>query len=106
MLAGRITVAPLIIDGMARASLSVNRDFFEERCDDQLIYRALVRSGAGVGFAQDSIAAGNPLVAKIDLELDLPVLPFRLTAHAAMRQTPRIWRVWDMLAAGLEPLLT
>lgn len=98
--------SPLIIDGMAQGGLQVTRDFFKVRCDDQLTYWALVRAGAGIGFAQDSIAANDPLVKKLDIGLQISPLPVWLTAHAAMRQTPRIRRVWDLLAAGLKPLLT
>lgn len=32
-------------------------------------------------------------------------LPVWLTAHEAIRRTPRVQRVWEMLAAGLKPLV-
>ncbi len=48
----------------------------------------------------------DPDIVEIDLGFPIPPLPIWLTAHEAMRQTPRVRRVWDMLAIGLRPLVT
>lgn len=91
----------LIIEGMQQAGFPVDRDFFKVRCDDQNAYLALIRAGCGLGFAQSTLMDNTTGLRRVDLGLPLPSLPVWLTAHAAMRQTPRIRRVWDMLASGL-----
>lgn len=95
-----------IIDGFAAAGFPVERDFFKTRCDDNIAYWELVRAGCGIGFAQADIGRRDPLVSEIDMDMHLPTLPIWLTAHEAMRQTPRVRRVWDLLAEGLKPLVS
>ncbi|SFR46140.1 transcriptional regulator, LysR family [Yoonia tamlensis] len=95
-----------IIAGFRAAGLDVDRSFFKIRCDHHATYWALVRAGCGIGFAQRVIGQADPAVALIDLGFPLPKLPIWLTAHAAMRQTPRIKRVWDLLEQGLRPLVS
>jgi len=98
--------SPLIIDGMRTAGIVVDRDFFKVRCDDQNAYLALIRAGCGLGFAQATIMDKEPGLRLIDLGFPIPPLPVWLTAHEAMRQTPRIRRVWDLLATGLARVVT
>lgn len=95
-----------IEDGFAQAGFSVGRDFFKVRCDDYMTYWELVRAGCGIGFAQANVGHADPLVNEIDLGFPLPALPIWLTAHEAMRQTPRVRRVWDLLAKGLIPIVS
>ena len=97
---------PAIIDGFREAGFPVERDWFKVRCDDNVAYWNLVRGGCGIGFAQMSLGMDDPDMVEIDLGFPLPPLPIWLVAHEAMRQTPRVRRVWDMLAAGLRPLVT
>ena len=94
-----------IIDGMKALGLPATRDMFKTRCDDNTTYWELVRAGCGIGFGQKVIGDIDPLLAEIDLGIELPKLPIWLTAHEAMRQSPRIRRVWDILAKELEALL-
>ncbi len=96
---------PDIINGFAEFGIPVERDFFKTRCDDNIAYWELVRAGCGIGFAQADIGRNDPLIEEIDIGIPLPTLPVWLTAHEAMRQTPRIRRVWDLLAEGLKPLV-
>lgn len=95
-----------IIVGFRAAGLDIDRSFFKTRCDHHATYWALVRAGCGIGFAQTSIGDIDPTVERIDLGFPLPKLPVWLTAHAAMRQTPRIRRVWELLEHGLRPLVS
>jgi len=95
-----------IIDGMKAAGFTVDRLSFPVRCDDNIAYWNLVRAGCGIGFAQRSLGLNDPDVVEVDLGFPIPSLPVWLTAHEAMRRTPRIRRVWDMLAAGLAPLVS
>ena len=95
-----------IIDGMRAAGVPVDRHFFKVRCDDNIAYWNLVRAGCGIGFAQIDLGRDDPDMVEIDLGFPIPHLPIWLTAHEAMRHTPRIRRVWDMLAKGLSPLVS
>jgi DNA-binding transcriptional LysR family regulator len=94
-----------IVDGFRAAGFDVDRNWFKVRCDDNETYWQLVRAGCGIGFAQAHLGRADPQMIEVDLGFPLPVLPVWLTAHQAMRHTPRIRRVWDMLAEGLRPLV-
>lgn len=95
-----------IIEGFKVTGVTVDRDFFKTRCDDNIAYWELVRAGCGIGFAQADIGHADPCIAEIDIGIPMPVLPIWLTAHEAMRQTPRIRRVWELLEQGLRPLVS
>lgn len=94
-----------IIRGMRAQGLRLDRHAFGTRCDNQTTYWALVRSGCGLGFGQLGLGLADPEVERVLPDLPLPTLPIWLTAHQALRQTPRLSRVWDMLAEGLRPHL-
>lgn len=96
---------PAILDGFREAGTAVSRDWFATRCDDNAVYWELVRAGCGLGFAQACIGRACPDVEVIHTDFVLPALPVWLTTHEAMRHTPRIRRVWDILAEGLAPVL-
>ena len=95
-----------IIEGFTASGMPVDRDFFQTRCDDNNAYWALVQAGCGIGFGQRQMGRDDPEMVEIDLGIPLPVLPIWLTAHEAMRQTPRIRRVWQILEEGLRPLVS
>lgn len=94
-----------IIDGFRRAGFNLERDFFKVRCDEQATNWELVRAGCGIGFAQRSIGCPDPELVEIPLNIQLPRLPLWLTAHAAIRHTPRVQRVWELLAQGLREVV-
>lgn len=96
----------LMIRGMRDAGWPVTRDFFATRTDDQAANWMLVRAGCGVGITQQVVGESDPLVQRLLPDQPLPSLPVWLTAHEAMRTTPRIARVWDMLAAELAALVS
>jgi DNA-binding transcriptional LysR family regulator len=97
---------PAILEGFAQMGVPVTRSFFPVRCDDNLVYWELVRAGCGIGFAQREMGLADPDMVEIDLGLPLPTLPVWLTAHEAMRETPRLRRVWRALQEGLAPLVS
>ncbi|WP_368184823.1 LysR family transcriptional regulator [Aestuariibius sp. HNIBRBA575] len=94
-----------IIDGMAQAGIPATRDMFPVRCDDNAAYWELIKAGCGIGFAQRCVGNATPGMTELDFGLTIPGLPVWLTAHEAMRHTPRIRRVWDVLAESLKPLM-
>ncbi|SDX68075.1 transcriptional regulator, LysR family [Ruegeria halocynthiae] len=94
-----------IIAAMRNKGWPASRDSFATRCDNQTAYWELIRAGCGVGFSQLSIVQADPNVEVLEIDVEIPVLPVWLAAPQAMRQTPRIRRVWDLLAEGLKARL-
>ena len=96
----------LIVQTMQTMGWPVSRDSFAVRCDNQTTYWELVRAGCGVGFSQVGVGRADPypLVEELQLGVDILPLPVWLAAHQAMRQTPRLRRVWDLLARGLAQI--
>ena len=91
-----------MLRGMRRLGWAVDRNFFATRTDDQAGNWQLIRAGCGIGIAQIATAQDAPEVERLFPDMALPSLPVWLTAHEAMRRTPRIARVWDALAQGLK----
>ncbi|MGV6806020.1 MAG: LysR family transcriptional regulator [Ruegeria sp.] len=94
-----------IISEMRAKGWPASRDSFATRCDLQSAYWELVRAGCGIGFSQVQVAQADPAVEILSLDVDIPILPVWLAAPQAMRQTPRIRRVWDLLVKGLKASL-
>ena len=94
----------LIVQAMNAQGLSITREDFGLRCDNQSAYWELVRAGCGIGFSQRAVGLRDPLVAELKLGVEIPPLPVWLTAPEAMRHTPRIRRIWDLLARMLVDL--
>ncbi len=92
----------LMLRGMRRLGWAVDRNFFATRTDDQAGNWQLIRAGCGIGIAQIATAQDAPEGERLFPDMALPSLPVWLTAHEAMRRTPRIARVWDALAQGLK----
>lgn len=95
----------LMLDTMRSLGFDIAREDFAVRCDNQTVYWELVRAGCGIGFSQRSVGRADPLVRELPLEVPIQPLPVWLAAHQAMRHTPRIRRVWDLLANGLRSAL-
>lgn len=89
-----------IIQVMALLGIAVDRSFFPMRCDDPLTYVELVRAGCGLGGILRAVGDPDPVLERIDLIPNLPSLPVWLTAAPRLRQSPRLRRVWDMLATA------
>ncbi len=94
----------MILRLLAAFGLPAKREDFPVRCDDQIIYWNLVRAGLGVGGMQTLVGDADPTVSRIVPQLALPALPVWLTAPGALRQNPRLRRVFDHLAAGFRAL--
>ncbi len=91
-----------IIRGMAELGWKISRDFFGIRTDDQAAYWHLVRAGCGLGVGQVAAVREDKDLVRLFPDLHIPPLPVWLTAHEAMRRTPRVRRVWEALALGLS----
>ncbi len=95
-----------IIREMRRMGIPATRDWFAVRCDNQSAYWELVRAGCGLGFCQADVARNSAGIEEVPVDFPLPVLPVWLTAHEALRHTPRISRVWGLLEEALKPLVS
>lgn len=91
----------LIIDGLSRFGLKVDRDFFAFRCDDSVVCWNMVIEGYGIGFTQLEIGEAEPRVSRIDLPSTIEPLPVWLAAHSELKTNPRVRRVFDFLAEKL-----
>ena len=87
---------------MAAQGISLKRENFALRTDHPTAYWELVRGGCGIGFGQSAVGRADPLLEQILLDVPIPSLPIWLTAHEALRHTPRIARVWAHLEKGLR----
>lgn len=94
----------MILQQMRDMGLRINRHFFGVRCDQQAIYWELVRAGCGVGAMQTVIGDADEKVQRLGFQPDLPTLPIWLAAHEALHKTPRVKRVWTILAERLTPV--
>lgn len=90
-----------MIRGFREGGMEVERDFFPVRCDNHTVLWELVRAGCGLGFAPALAVAADPSLEKIDLDIQIPTLEVWLTAHEAVRRTPRVDAVWQVLARRL-----
>lgn len=95
----------LILRLMAGLGIQRRREDFPLRCDDQVVYWALVRAGCGIGATQCPIGDADPTVERIAPFIELPSLPVWLTAPEALRQNPRIRRVLDHLSLAFRTLV-
>ena len=94
----------MILRLMRGMGVTVQREDFPIRCDDQIVYWNLVRAGCGLGGMQCLIGDADPAVSRAAPFLPLPDLPLWLAAPQALRQTPRIRRVFDFLTAAFRAL--
>ncbi|MBL1436105.1 MAG: LysR family transcriptional regulator [Rhodobacteraceae bacterium] len=95
---------PLIIDAMKALGIPRTREDFPVRCDDQATYWELAKAGCGLGATQLQIGQRSEDMVQILPDLPLENLPVWLVAAKALRQTPRIRRVYDLLAKAIKPL--
>ncbi len=89
-----------VIRAMAALGQVVTRSYFPVRTDDPLVYQDLIRAGCGLGGLLCRIGDADPALEKIDGLFTLPTLPVWLTAAPALRQSPRLRRVWDLIASA------
>ena len=90
-----------IIRGFRSAGFPVTREFFPTRCDNQTVYWELVRAGCGLGFGQRLVALADPELREVEMDIQTPTLEVWLTAHEAVRHTPRVDAIWQVLAPRL-----
>ena len=92
----------MMLRGFREAGYDVEREFFPVRCDNQTAMWELVRAGCGLGFAPLKAGLRDPELVRLDIGLPIPRLEVWLTAHEAVRQSPRVDLVWGVLARRLQ----
>jgi DNA-binding transcriptional LysR family regulator len=91
-----------IIRGFAQSGVSLNRNAFRFRTDNQIVLWEAVRAGNGIGIGQQPLADRDPLVETMLPDLALPKLPVWLAMHRDVRGSVRIRRVADFLHEELK----
>jgi DNA-binding transcriptional LysR family regulator len=94
-----------MIRGFRSAGVTVERRFFPNRTDDQVVAWRMVVEGNGIGFMQVAIGDAEPAVRRILADLPLPTLPIWLTAHSELKTSRPIRRVYDFIADSLRVAL-
>jgi DNA-binding transcriptional LysR family regulator len=85
-----------------RLGIPMTREDFPVRCDDQVVLIELARAGCGIGVLLRRIGDPDARLERLPDILPLPALPVWLAAPQALRQTPRLRRVFDFLAEGVK----
>jgi len=94
----------LILDGFRQNGVTVDREFFAFRSDDQVVCWAMVVAGFGIGFNQRIIGDHDTRLKRVLRDVEIPPMPVWLTAHSALKTTPRIRRVYDFLSQEFSEL--
>ncbi|MEM6729844.1 MAG: LysR substrate-binding domain-containing protein, partial [Pseudomonadota bacterium] len=90
-----------VIDGMIAAGIPADRGTFATRCDAPMTQWELIAAGCGLGFGACATGEADPRVERIPVPFDIPSLPMWLTTSQALRRTPRIAAIWELLAERL-----
>ena len=81
--------------------ITLTRDNFALRSDDQPHLWEMIKAGLGIGFAQVNLARQTPGMVVLDIDLAIPPLPIWLTTHRELFTSHRIRAIYDILAEGL-----
>lgn len=93
-----------IIRGFREVGVEVTREHFPVRCDSNPVMWELMRAGCGLGFGVAALGREDPGLVEIGTTFPLPRLDVWLTAHEAVRRSPRVDTVWKLLADWLGVL--
>lgn len=88
------------LQGFRAAGLEVEREFFDFRCDNQIVGWQAMRAGLGIGAGLRRVAAKDAELVRVLPEVPIAPLPVWLTAHRELKSTPRLRLVFDALAAA------
>jgi len=90
-----------MIQGFRRGGLPVDRNSFSFRTDAMFMHLELVAGGWGIGMLHLKVGEANRNLERILPTIAIPPLEIWLTAHAELRTSPRIRRVYDFLAEAI-----
>jgi len=90
-----------VIRGFARSGMTITREHFGLRCDDQIAYAQLIASGAGIGFISHYSARALKGLEPLLPQLKIASLPCWLAVHREIRSSKLVRRVYDFLAEAI-----
>lgn len=91
-----------LITAHARSlGMSLRREDFILRTDDQPLMWELLKAGLGIGFGQANLIAETNGMVALPIDLAIPPLPVWLTTHRELFTSHRIRAIYDALAEGL-----
>jgi DNA-binding transcriptional LysR family regulator len=96
---------PAPIQALADAGISVSREMFSLRVDNDLAHMAAVRAGYGMGVFQNGIARRDTDLVRIAEDAFAVPLEMWLVMHEDLRTSARIRAVYDHLVEGLTAYL-
>lgn len=94
-------ITDFIRKALAVLPSEVQPGLFSLRSDSDLAQLALIRSGAGIGVCQRTIAARDELIPVLPDDFSYP-MEIWLTMHEDLRHNPLYTIVFDLLATGLK----
>ncbi|MEO8543450.1 MAG: LysR family transcriptional regulator [Burkholderiaceae bacterium] len=94
-----------IVRGFTKQGLSLQRESFALRTDDQVAYGQLVATGAGIGFVAGYNIRHWPGVVALLPQLGIPSLPCWLAVHREIRGNRLVRRVYDFLTEAIPAAL-
>jgi DNA-binding transcriptional LysR family regulator len=92
---------PVPIQAIADAGISVKREMFSLRTDNDLAHIAAIRAGYGIGACQIGIARRDPNLVRVAEGAFTAALEMWLVMHEDLRASARIRAVYDHLAEAL-----
>jgi DNA-binding transcriptional LysR family regulator len=96
---------PAALNHARAQGVSLTRESFAIRCDNQIVCWQAMLDGLGIGFGFALLAARFPHVVRVLPENWIPDTPVWLTAPLELRSNPRIRVVYDHLAEHLIELI-
>jgi DNA-binding transcriptional LysR family regulator len=82
--------------------LTLRREHFVLRSDDQPQLWELIKAGLGIGFGQRNLIALTPGLRELPVPLAIPALPVWLTTHRELFTSRPIRAIYDVLAQDLR----
>ncbi len=91
----------VMLRGFRAGGVEVGREFFDFRCDNEIVGWLAVRAGLGLGVGPERVARACPELVRVLPEFYIPPLQLWLTAHRELQHQPRLRVVFDALVAAL-----
>lgn len=90
-----------LIQGFRNQNIAIRREDFSFRTDAMFINLEMIVAGWGIGLIDLNVGESDATLERVLPQIEIPPLEFWLTAHAELRSSPRIRRVYDFLAHAL-----
>lgn len=93
-----------LIQGFRRGGIAIDRSAFSLRTDALFVHLDFILAGWGIGLAHVDVGEAEESLERVLPDLAVPPLEMWLTAHAELRTSPRIRRVYDFLADAISAI--